>query len=41
MSWVLNSMFNTTTKLQRIYWRVYMGSHNSLAGAQKMLFKDL
>mmetsp|Transcript_29677 Transcript_29677/g.36813 ORF Transcript_29677/g.36813 Transcript_29677/m.36813 type:complete len:155 (+) Transcript_29677:42-506(+) len=41
MSWLLNRMFSVTTSIQKVYWRTYMGRHNSIQGAQTMLYKDL
>lgn len=41
MSWLMNRMFNVTTRFQKVYWRSVIGEHNSVRGAQTMLFNDL
>ena len=38
MSWLLNRMFTVTSNFQRLYWRNYMASHNSIRGAQTLLY---
>ena len=37
----MNRMFNATATMQKIYWRNAMTLHNSVPGAQRMLYNQL